>query len=239
MLVSVIGHTCFEQITANARTNYKWLDNDWLPTETDADLLAEFAGRACYQSWSKPNPATATNKGYHNNTLDHQHYSIYEHASITLYVEGVSRALTHELVRHRHLSFSQLSQRFVNEEDAKFIVPPTLAEDAASRGVENPSEQWAEEFEDVLDFYKDLVGVLVAKGHTRKQAREAARAVLPNCTETKIVVTGNIRAWREFILKRHNVHADAEIRAFAGEVLRIVRRYAPNSVQDLQETPYE
>src|SRR5690242_2070720 len=86
---------------------------DW---STDADggqALVEFAGRACYQSWSKPNPKTATNAAYLQHIIDVGHFSVLEHASVSFYITGISRSCTHELIRHRHFSYSQLSQRFV------------------------------------------------------------------------------------------------------------------------------
>ena len=206
-------------------------DNGWEPEmyTSDADDLAEFAGRACYQSWSKPNPATRAAKDYHANTLAQRHFSIYEHASLTFYVEGVSRSLTHELIRHRHLSFSQLSQRFVDETNATYVVPPAIQGDGlAEEALQNA---W-----DAAQFsYQILVERLTAKGLKRKQAREAARAVLPNMTETKIVVTGNVRAWREFVEKRNSPHADAEIRELAQQILEYLDSEAPLSVQDMQQ----
>ncbi len=99
---------------------------------TDAEggqALAEFAGRACYESWHKPNPATATNAGYLRHILEVGHLSVLEHGSVTFYLRGVSRSLTHELVRHRHLSFSQLSQRYVPERDAAMVEPDVIADD--------------------------------------------------------------------------------------------------------------
>ena len=80
-----------------------------MPWATDADggqALAEFAGRACYQSWNKPNPATATNAGYLRHILEVGHLSVLEHGTATFYLTGVSRSLTHELIRHRHFSYS-------------------------------------------------------------------------------------------------------------------------------------
>src|SRR3954462_6780526 len=103
-----------------------------VPWETDADggeALAEFAGRACYQSWSKPNPATATNAGYLRHILEVGHLSVLEHGTVTMYLTGVSRSLTHELVRHRHFSYSQLSQRYVPEHVAEMVEPAVIAED--------------------------------------------------------------------------------------------------------------
>jgi thymidylate synthase (FAD) len=92
-----------------------------VPWSTDADggqALAEFAGRACYQSWAKPNPATATNAGYLRHILEVGHLSVLEHGTVSFYLTGISRSLTHELIRHRHFSYSQLSQRYVPEQNA-------------------------------------------------------------------------------------------------------------------------
>src|SRR4051794_26855409 len=103
-----------------------------VPWESDADggqALAEFAGRACYQSWTKPNPATATNGGYLRHILEVGHLSVLEHGTVSMYVSGVSRSLTHELIRHRHFSYSQLSQRYVPERDAAFVEPAVIADD--------------------------------------------------------------------------------------------------------------
>src|SRR2546423_3189437 len=88
---------------------------DEVPWSTDADggeALAEFAGRACYQSWRKPNPATVTNAGYLKHILEVGHLSVLEHGTVTFYLSGVSRSFTHELIRHRHFSYSQLSQPY-------------------------------------------------------------------------------------------------------------------------------
>src|SRR6187402_3588474 len=103
-----------------------------VPWGTDADggqALAEFAGRACYQSWNKPNPATAMNAGYLRHILEVGHLSVLEHGTVTMYLTGVSRSLTHELIRHRHFSYSQLSQRYVPEHDAAVVEPAVIAED--------------------------------------------------------------------------------------------------------------
>src|SRR5699024_7330040 len=92
----------------------------------DADDLAEFAGRACYQAFHRPNPATARNEDYLANILRQGHESVLEHASATFYLTGVSRALLTELSRHRHLSFSVRSQRFVDEGQRSIVIPPAL-----------------------------------------------------------------------------------------------------------------
>jgi thymidylate synthase (FAD) len=211
------------------------------PGTTSSDALAEFAGRACYQSWQRPNPATATNDGYLANILAQGHFSVLEHASVTLYIEGVSRALTHELIRHRHFSFSQLSQRFVDESEVTFVIPPALR-DTYIRNNPGTTAQDAEDyFQSAPSLraakydYAAVVDLLTAEGYTRKEVREAARAFLPNCAETKIVLTGNLRTFREFIAKRNADGVDAEMREFAAKVLAVVRIAAPHAFQDFAD----
>ena len=105
---------------------------------TDADggeALVEFAGRACYQSWSKPNPKTATNAGYLRHIIDVGHFSVLEHASVSFYITGISRSCTHELIRHRHFSYSQLSQRYVPENESQIVVPPGIEDDEELRRI--------------------------------------------------------------------------------------------------------
>lgn len=222
MQVTLIGQTWF-----NAEAAHTAMEG-FVSTSDDAEGLVEAAGRSCYQSFAKPNPETATNAGYISNILKQRHFSVLEHCSFTVYVTGVSRALTHELVRHRHLSFSQLSQRFVDESNAKFVLPPALMGRVGK--VLTDLDEFISKSGSV---YRKLVALLTEAGLTRKQAREAARAVMPNMTETKIVVTGNYRAWRHFLAVRGTAHADAEIRALAVNLLRMFKTHAPNSFHDM------
>lgn len=192
------------------------LDED----STESEDLIEFAGRACYQSFDKPNPATRNNADYLKRTLFEQgHWSIAEHATATLYFTGVSRALLAEITRHRHLSFSVRSQRFVDESDANIVLPPAIRNSDSER-----AQAIVKDFVDLAQraevAYTVTAGELEAKvGLTRKQAREAARALLPNMTETRIVVTGNLRAWHEVIQRRTAPDADAEMQ----EVMEMAR----------------
>lgn len=202
--------------------------------ETDSDsgqALAEFAGRACYQSWSKPNPATATNEGYLGHILEVGHDSVLEHGQATLYLTGVSRGFTHELVRHRHGSYSQLSQRYVDQASEAVglgvVIPP------AYRGLPFREQIVLSNYRDAISAYEELVEMDVRAGKSRKQAREAARSVLPNCAETRIVVTGNFRAWRELISKRATVHADAEMREVAVMIAKLLKGEFPHVFQDM------
>ncbi|HEY3263068.1 MAG TPA: FAD-dependent thymidylate synthase [Pseudonocardiaceae bacterium] len=209
-----------------------------VPWTTDADggeALAEFAGRACYQSWKKPNPSTATNAGYLRHILEVGHLSVLEHGVVTFYLTGVSRSLTHELIRHRHFSYSQLSQRYVPERNAAMVEPEVIARNpelhekfvaatAASRAA----------YEELLAGLERTFADEPNATLRRKQARQAARSVLPNATETRIVVTGNYRAWRHFIAMRATEHADVEIRGLAVECLRQLQKAAPNVFGDFE-----
>lgn len=190
----------------------------------DADELAEFAGRACYMSQDRPSPKTATSQAYLRNIIDQQHFSVLEHASASFLLEGVSRSLTHELVRHRHLSFSQQSQRYVDESGAQAVRPPAVDDN-----------EWAiiqHHMALARVAYEDVVDSMTLRGVDRKTARGAARSVLPNATETTIIVSGNLRAWREVIAKRSSPAADAEIRELAGHLLTSLTSLAPGAFQD-------
>ena len=207
-----------------------------VPWSTDADggeALAEFAGRACYQSWRKPNPATATNSGYLRHILEVGHLSVLEHGSVTFYITGISRSLTHELIRHRHFSYSQLSQRYVPERDAAMVEPEVIAEDPKLHAkFVAASEAGVAAYNELLAGLEKKFADAPSGTLRRKQARQAARAVLPNATETRIVVTGNYRAWRHFIAMRATEAADVEIRALAVECLRQLQKAAANVFED-------
>lgn len=223
MRVTLRGYTMFIE-------GEPYIDNE--EPVTYADQLAEFAGRACYGSFGRPNPATATNQGYMEHILEVGHFSILEHASATFYITGVSRSFTHELVRHRHLSFSQLSQRYVDESYGAVIIPP-----GASQWEET---QVHKAHSNALRLYQALVEMRLLQKLKRKEARQAARAVLLNAHETRIVVTGNMRAWREMIQKRTAKDengkplADLEYYNVATELLRQLKGLAPNTFQDME-----
>ncbi|MCW2651405.1 MAG: thyX [Mycobacterium sp.] len=209
-----------------------------VPWSTDADggpALVEFAGRACYQSWSKPNPRTATNASYLRHIIDVGHFSVLEHASVSFYITGISRSCTHELIRHRHFSYSQLSQRFVPERDAQVVVPPGIEDDPGLTEVFlAAADAGRAAYTELLTRLEAKLGDVPNAVLRRKQARQAARSVLPNATETRIVVTGNYRAWRHFIAMRASEHADVEIRRLAIACLRQLTEVAPAVFADFE-----
>jgi thymidylate synthase (FAD) len=210
------------------------LDVEWMGESTDGERLAEFAGRLCYMS--QHNPAGRSTREYLDNIKKQGHGSVLEHANYSLLLEGVSRSLTHELVRHRAgFSYSQLSQRYVDESQAAFVVPPAMLADEAL------VTAWRAQIEGAQASYVALVAQLMErlgwvadKVHRRKMAREAARGVLPNSTETKIVVTGNARAWRTMLELRASEAAELEIRRAAIAILRLLRGEAPAFFSDFE-----
>jgi len=207
---------------------------EWKGESTDGERLAEFAGRLCYMS--QHNPAKRETGEYLENIKKQGHGSVLEHANYSLLLEGVSRSLTHELVRHRAgFSYSQLSQRYVDESEANFVMPPAVIGDASLE------QTWRTQVEQAQATYVGMVEQLMErygwvsdKVHRRKMAREAARAVLPNATETKIVVTGNARAWRTMLELRSSEAAELEIRRLAVAVLRLLATEAPSFFSDFE-----
>ena len=231
--VTLIASTCIEVNKDNWDSDAL---SEWMvtyPEVTAAEHLIEFAGRACYQSFHRPNPATADIGNYLRRTLFEQgHWSIAEHASATFYITGVSRAFTHELIRHRHLSFSQLSQRFVDESNGNIVLPPAVRSvfnDSREQDYDSPMVDALMDADIVSqEAYEAIVHELDDAGLPRKQAREAARAALLNMQETRIVVTGNMRAWQEFLSKRLDPAADAEMQEVAGLIRDELHEVAPN-----------
>jgi thymidylate synthase (FAD) len=209
-----------------------------VPWSTDADggqALVEFAGRACYQSWDKPNPRTATNAGYLQHIIDVGHFSVLEHAGVSFYITGISRSCTHELIRHRHFSYSQLSQRYVPENESEVVLPPGIEDDPDLQQLfADAADASRAAYTELLSKLEDKLAGQPNATLRRKQARQAARAVLPNATETRIVVTGNYRAWRHFIAMRASEHADVEIRRLAIACLRSLIGVAPAVFADFE-----
>lgn len=193
--------------------------------------IPHFSGN-CYMSFAKPRPGG--NAAYIGHILEVGHGSVLEHAVFNLIIAGVSRSFTHELVRHRAgFGYSQLSQRFVDESTCDFVEPDAIAEDPELHRV------WLEAIGQSHRAYRALAEGLMKRFADvedrtlrRKKAREAARSVLPNATETKIFVTANARALRHFIEMRGDVAADAEIRKVALAVLTLLQAESPNLFGD-------
>ena len=226
------------QATHDAEIERFLADHDVSQWSTDTSVagekLCEIAGRLCYMSFAKPRPGG--NEAYIERLLEVGHGSVLEHSVWNFIITGVSRSFTHELVRHRAgFGFSQLSQRYVDESVADFVEPDCIADDPELH------EVWRSAVEHAQEAYVRLVLGLERTFASepdatlrRKLARQAARSVLPNATETKIFVTANTRALRHFIELRASEHAEVEIRRVAATILDIVRREAPNLFGDYQ-----
>ena len=206
-------------------------------TEIAGEHLTEMAGRVCYMSFAKPRPGG--NEAYLHHILEVGHGSVLEHAVWNFLFTGVSRSLTHELIRHRAgWGYSQLSQRYVDESVAEYVEPDEIASDPELHAV------WLETVRQSHHGYMKLAEKLQEKLQAepdktlrRKLARQAARSVLPNATETKIFATANARALRHFIELRGSRHAEVEIRKLAVKVLRIMQTEAPHIFKDYQLVP--
>lgn len=141
------------------------------------------------------------------------HMSTFEHASFTFAVEGVSRVLTHQLVRHRIASYSQQSQRYVAEREFEHIVPLSVEKNPLAK------ERFLSLMDEIKDVYNELCDMGIDK--------EDARYVLPNAAETKIVITMNARSLHNFFELRCCMRAQWEIRLLAEQMLKLVKDVAP------------
>lgn len=198
---------------------------------SDAERLVELAGRVCYFSFgASQSPRSA--EEYIANLINKGHESVLEHATWTFAIVGVSRAFTHQMVRHRvGFAFSQLSQQYHDESEADFIEPPEL------KDYPELSSTWREAIATSKEAYRTLLRALERVGPNRHRGlrqtelvraiRSVARSVLPNATETKIVVTANARALRHFLKVRGAIEGDLEMRLVAAELLRKVTSDAP------------
>ena len=206
----------------------------WKGASSDGERIAEFAGRLCYMS--QHNPAGRTTAEYLQNILRQGHGSVFEHATYVMLIEGISRSCSHELVRHRAgWGYSQLSQRYVDESHAAFVMPPAIL------GDERLEAEWTAQIEAAQAAYVSAVDHLMTryawiddKIHRRKMSREAARSVLPNATEVKIVASANVRAWRTMLELRLGEGAELEIRRMAVACLRVLQQEAPALFGDFE-----
>ncbi len=189
----------------------RYLEDDGTP-----EALIEHAARVCYRSEPKGNRAA-----FIRARLRDGHESIIEHASATFEISGISRACSHQLVRHRLASYSQESQRYVDCSAPEFVLPPDLAANPAAR------EVWEAFSAEVVKTYQALRNLGLKK--------EDARFVLPNATATRIVVTMNFRELRHFFRLRLTPEAQWEIRELARRMLALILPHAPAVFGPLEE----
>ncbi len=182
----------------------------------NAEKIIEDAGRTAYLSFKSK--GTRSEEEFIRMLIKYDHFSVLEHASATFKIKGVSRAFTHQLVRHRICSYTQQSQRYVDEHEFNYIEPDT---------VKNKKEAHTL-FIDFMNKAKKIYIKLQELGIKN----EDARFVLPNAVESQIVITTNFREWRHIIEIRGSQNAQWEIRKVIIEVLKILKKYAPTVFED-------
>ena len=201
--------------------------HNWEPDASVAEIVPIFAGRSCYQSFGD-SVGRKTAEEYLGHILEVGHYSVLEHSSITFHIQGVSRTFTHELIRHRMASYSQLSQRFVPYDQVlPLVVHPNVSlVDGTLEEYFSYGEEALKTYRFMLDkYYKEFGNETFAQ---KKKARETAREFLPNMTEAKIVVTMNLRGWLEMLSKRNAEGADGQIHKVASIIQSKLENLAPH-----------
>ncbi len=209
--------------------------------DDDSSWITEMAARFCYQSWAKEGKTikSRSHEEHIKHLIEVGHGACIEHAAFNFGIYNISRSCSHELVRHRLASYSQLSQRYVDSSDVSFIVPPAIQElkeidPSAYNEWMNHCKTSVELYErltsNLSDMYQDIESGL----ERRKKARQAARSVLPNATETKIFVTLNARAIRHLLELRGSKFADVEIRKLAVKMFNIMQDKAPLFVHGME-----
>lgn len=153
--------------------------------------------------------------------MESGHASPLEHAKFTFAIEGVSRALTHQLVRYRVASYSQQSQRYVKQTNFDYIIPPLIEEDETLKG------EFIRAMGEIQASYDRLVAGFKEKGIVGEKANQDARFVLPQAAESKIVVTMNCRELLHFFEERCCMRAQWEIRGLANKMLGICKKQLP------------
>jgi len=188
----------------------------YLGGEGTPEELLEHAGRVCYRSERRGDVGR-----FLRARIREGHESIIEHASATFEISGISRACSHQLVRHRIASFSQESQRYVDMSNPEWVLPPAVGENPEARAV---WDRFAGEVQAAYGALREL-GV----------RKEDARFVLPNGTATRIVVTMNFRELLHLFRLRISPEAQWEIRSVGVRMLELVNPLAPSVFGDLRE----
>ena len=184
----------------------------------NAEKLIEAAGRTSYMSFDKQ--GEDSEKRFIRMLVKSGHHSVLEHAHATFRISGASRSFTHQLVRHRLCSIIQQSQRYVDESNFNCIEPDSIKNNPKAHSV------FVDFMEKAKEAYLKLSGLKIKK--------EDARYVLPNAVESQIVVSANFREWRHVIDLRGKAQAQWEIRRVAIEILKILKKHAPNVFGDFE-----
>lgn len=210
-----------------------------------AERLCKFAGQLFYMSFGTTRTMNADADRYFNNSIKKSgRGSVLEHANFSFLFYGISRSLTHELVRHRGgFAYSPVSQRYVDGKALRFVERPNDAVDPELHykfmdRIDRAAKEYKEKAQRLLVLQKDgSHGILIgeAKRDRRKKVNQSARSLLPNETEAPIVTTANVRSWRHFLEMRASEHAEVEIRALAYRAFLCLKHAAPILFNDYKE----
>jgi len=205
---------------------------------TPAERLVEFAGRICYMSFGARQHRT-DNLSYLTNLIVQGHESVLEHANWTFLLTGISRAFSHQLVRHRvGFSFSQLSQQYHDESEATFVEPFGIESSPKALAAWQEAVASAKRAYSIIrEEFQPSVGLQSSK-ELNRATRSAARSVLPNATTTAIVVSANARSIRDFLRLRGAIEGDYEMRAVSKLLYDLMSKEAPNLVEDFLCSQY-
>ena len=233
MICKVIAHTIFLGVPEELKDKGVKTGQD---CGGDIARLIECAGRTCYDSYG----AGRGSAEYHKHIKEVGHGSVTEHGSISFFISGVSRGLTHELVRHRHSNISQRSTRYVDESESDWSLHPLITKHLLSNI--DFSYNLTASIELSKKMYKEIASLLeeklIATGTdkqtARKQARGAARGLLGNALTSELVWTCNIRSLRNFFEQRCSQFADAEIRLLANLIFNATKHICPEYVEDYE-----
>lgn len=223
-------------------------ENDWYENPADLDgvdghsnlkiddgaALCKFAGQTCYLSFGEKRTRNDPDgvKKYFDNILSSGHGSVLEHAYYSMVVWGVDRAFSHELVRHRAgWAFSQLSQRYVDGKTLRFVERPEYQNspelhDSFERWIDNVRREYDARATDLSHKMRGALEKMPAT-ERRKAVNQSARNCLPNETETAVVLTGNVRAWRHVLEMRASVYADVPIASVMMRAYEILNTVSP------------
>ena len=194
--------------------NTKSLNITLLAITPEPQKIIELAGRTCWHSFERI--SENSNEGFIAHLIKMGHESPLEHACATFHIENCSRAMTHQLVRHRLISVCQESQRYVEEDSFNYVVPPSI-----------PTEH-------IDDYHEDMQTIAAMYGKWRQRGikKEDARFVLPNACVSQMVITANFREWRHILKVRLAKAAQWEIREACSRILQILKSHAPECFND-------
>lgn len=183
----------------------------------NSEKIIEKAGRICYNSLDRITNESCSS--FIKNLIKHKHESVLEHAYASFQIK-CSRACSHQLVRHRLASYSQKSQRYVNEENFDFIIPPEIEKNKEAYLL------YIQTIKQIKEAYIQFRNLGIKK--------EDARFILPNSTTTELVMTANFREWRHILKLRLHQSSQWEIREIMQQICDILYEHAPSVFYDLK-----